>query len=225
MWYTIGHKPSQGSPMPLMIRKLVTYVEDVLIEGGRAAEPVRMAGVAAVIRNPWAAQGFVENLRPEILSVAPALAHRIVPALIELCGGAESIEAYGKAAVVGTSGEIEHASALIHTLRFGNILRDAAQGTEFLPFTNIRAGAGAPIMVPIKHKLDGGRRSHFMTLHFTVPDAPFADEIVVAIAAATGARLHPRIGDRYEDLKELAQEIELSTRDQPTATHTTRNQA
>lgn len=188
---------------PVAIRKLVAYSEDVFIEGGKPGVPVRMAAIAAVIANPWAGQGFVENLRPEILRIAPALGRQIVPSLIELCGGRNGVEAYGKAAIVGTGGEIEHASALIHTLRFGNLFREAAGGTNYLSFTNTRAGPGAQIMVPMTHKVDPGMRSHYLTLQFAIPDAPAADELVVAIGAATGGRLHPRIGDRYKDMEEL----------------------
>jgi hypothetical protein len=192
--------------MSLTIRKLVTYSEDIFVEGGKAGGPVRMAAVAAVMRNPWAGQGFVEDLRPEILRIAPALGRQIVPSLVKLCGGRDAIEAYGKAAVVGTTGEIEHASALIHTLRFGNLFREAAGGTNYLSFTNTRGGAGAPITVPLTHKLDPGLRSHYLTLQFAIPDAPAAEELVVVIAAATGGRLHPRIGNRYEDMEELKAE-------------------
>jgi hypothetical protein len=207
MWYTKNQdKVKQGAAMSLTIRKLVTYSEDVFIEAGKAGGPVRMAAVAAVIPNPWAGPDFVEDLRPEILRIAPALAARIVPSLVELCGGRDAIQAYGKAAVVGTGGEIEHASALIHTLRFGNIFREAAGGTDFLSFTNTRGGAGAQITVPLKHKIDPGMRSHYMTLQFTIADAPAADELVIAVAAATGGRLHPRIGNRYIDMEELKAE-------------------
>jgi hypothetical protein len=192
--------------MPLEIRKVVTYVEDVFIEGGKAGGPVRAAAVAAVLRNPWAGQGFVENLRPEILRIAPALGKQIVPPLIDLCGGREAIEAYGKAAVVGAGGEIEHASALIHTLRFGNIFREAAGGTAYLSFSNTRGGPGAAIVVPLMHKIDPGLRSHYLTVQFAINDAPGPDELVVAVAASTGGRLHPRIGNRYEDMEELKAE-------------------
>lgn len=107
--------------------------------------------------------------------------------------------------MVGVNGEVEHASALIHTLRFGNLLREAAEGTSFLPFTNKRGGPGCAITIPMKHKVKEkeGTRSHFLTLEFTIPDAPGPDEIVVAIAVATGGRPHHRIGDRYEDMKEM----------------------
>jgi hypothetical protein len=189
----------------LNIRKLVRYVEDVFIEG-KPGDPIRTAGVAAVLPNPWAGRGFVENLRPEILAIAPGLGRVLVDALLELLGGGDAVEAYGKAAVVGSNGEVEHASALIHTLRFGNVFRDAVGGTAYLSFTNSRGGPGFPIAIPMMHKIDEGLRSHYLTLNFAVPDAPGPDELVVAIGGANGGRLHPRLGNRYIDLEEIASE-------------------
>lgn len=190
-----------------LIRKTVVYLESTLIEGGRAAEkPVEMAAVAAVIQNPWAGQGFVENLRPQILDMAPKLGQLMVPVLLEQLGGGDVIEAYGKAAVVGLNGEIEHASGFIHTLRFGNLFREAVGGKSYLSFTNRRGIAGSSIQVPMMHKNDEGLRSHYLTLEFTIPDAPGPDELVVAIAGATSGRAHPRIGNRYLDMEEMAKE-------------------
>ena len=191
--------------MPGEIRKIVHFVEDGLIEGGKAAaEPARMVAAAAVLRNPWAGRGFVENLRPEILDIAPDLARRLVPIIVEACGGKDRVEAYGKAAVVGSNGEIEHASALIHTLRFGNLYREAVGGKSYLSFTNKRGGPGCSIAVPMMHKLDEGQRSHYLTIEFSINDAPGPDEIVVALGASTGGRAHPRIGNRYIDMEEIA---------------------
>jgi len=191
--------------LPGEIRKIVHFVEDCLIEGGKAAaEPTRMVAAAAVLRNPWAGRGFVENLRPEILDVAPDIARRLVPIIVEACGGKDRIEAYGKAAVVGSNGEVEHASALIHTLRFGNLYREAVGGKSYLSFTNKRGGPGCSIAVPMMHKLDEGQRSHYLTIEFSINDAPGPDEIVVALGASTGGRAHPRIGNRYIDMEEIA---------------------
>ena len=83
-----------------------------------------MFAVAAVIENPWAGE-YIEDLKPEILSIAPPLGKELTQRITNLVGGGDRIEAYGKAAVVGLDGEIEHASALIHTLRFGNFYREA----------------------------------------------------------------------------------------------------
>ena len=190
--------------MPLKIRKIVRYIDETYIEGGKeAARPWVMAGVAAVIANPWAGKGFVDDLRSEILSQAPALGEKMVPALLATIGGANIVEAYGKAAVVGVNGEVEHGSGMIHTLRFGNQYRMAVQGESFLSFTNKRAGAGTAITIPMMHKDDAGMRSHYLTLEFHIPDAPAPDEIVIALGAATGGRPHHRIGDRYMDMEEM----------------------
>ena len=115
--------------MSLELRKLVATSEEIHVEGGKACEvPLRLYGVAAVITNPWAGQGFVEDLRPTILAVAPELGAVMVPRLVEMAGGGEAVEAYGKAAMVGSNGEVEHGSGMIHTLRFGNVFRDAVGG-------------------------------------------------------------------------------------------------
>ncbi len=190
--------------MALDLRKVVTHTEEVHIEGGRAADPpLRLLGIAAVLTNPWAGQGFVEDLRPTILEVAPRLGEILVPRLVDLAGGADAVEGYGKAAMVGTSGEVEHGSALIHTLRFGNVFREAVGGTAYLSFTNTRGGPGATLSIPMMHKVDPGWRSHYLTLEMTVADAPAPDEIVVAIGASVGGRPHHRIGNRYSDMEEM----------------------
>ena len=190
------------------IRKLVTYDEEVLIEGFRPADrPWRMFALAAVVRNPWAGR-YVDDLKPEIQAYGPILGEMMTARMIALAGSGDAIEAYGKAAVVGLNGEIEHASGLIHTLRFGNHYRQAVGAKSYLAFTNTRGGANAPIMVPLMDKNDAGRRSHYLTIQFSIPDAPRDDEIVVVLGAATGGRPHHRIGDRYHDLKDLGHDLD-----------------
>lgn len=186
------------------LRKLVTHSEEVHLEGGRPAEPPLIVhGVAAVVANPWSGQDFTEDLRPVIADLAPALGSLLVPRLVDLCGGPDRVEAYGKAAMVGTSGEVEHGSALIHTLRFGNVFREAVHGSAYLAFTNTRGGPGAVLSIPMMHKSDAGWRSHYLTLEMQVNDAPGPDEVVVAIGASTGGRPHHRIGNRYSDMEEM----------------------
>jgi hypothetical protein len=186
------------------IRKIVTYIDETMIEGGRAApKPLQLFAVAAVVRNPWAGRGFVEDLAPEIRQLAPVLGEILTSRILSLAGSGEAVEGYGKAAIVGTGGEIEHASALIHTLRFGNIFRKAVGAKSYLSFTNVRGGPGCALAIPMMHKHDEGMRSHYLTLQFSIADAPAPDEIVVALGASIGGRPHHRIGDRYQDLKEL----------------------
>ena len=190
--------------MDARIRKIVTYQEETLVEGGRAApKPLQLFGVAAVVANPWAGRGFVEDLKPEIHAVAPVLGELLTARILALAGSGDAVEAYGKAAVVGTAGEVEHASALIHTLRFGNHYRKAVGAKSYLSFTNTRGGPDCAIVIPLMHKQDEGMRSHYLTVQFSILDAPAPDEIVVALGASIGGRPHHRIGDRYQDLKEL----------------------
>jgi hypothetical protein len=186
------------------IRKFVHYHEETLIEGGKlAAQPLQMFGVAAVLRNPWAGRGFVADLKPEIQAYAPVLGQALTDRILRMAGSGAVVEGYGKAAVVGTAGEVEHASALIHTLRFGNLYRKAVGAKSYLSFTNVRGGPNCAISIPMMHKGDEGMRSHYLTLQFAINDAPAPDEIVVALAASIGGRPHHRIGDRYQDLKDL----------------------
>lgn len=190
------------------IRKIVTHDEETLIEGFRpTARPWRMFAVAAVVKNPWAGR-FVDDLKPEIQAYGPMLGALITQRMIALAGSGDAIAAYGKAAVVGLNGEIEHASGLIHTLRFGNHYRAAVQAKSYLAFTNTRGPANAPIMVPLMDKNDVGRRSHYLTVQFAIADAPRDDEIVVVLGAATGGRPHHRIGDRYQDLQDLGHDVD-----------------
>ena len=195
--------------MGLSLRKTVTFTETALIEGGKAAaKPLKLFAAAAVLRNPWAGKGFVEDLKPEIHAIAPQLGEMLTAMIFEMAGSGEAVEGYGKAAVVGTDGEVEHASALIHTLRFGNHFRKAVGAKSYLAFTNVRGPANAPIMIPLMHKLDEGMRSHYLTVQFAIPDAPAHDEIVVALGASIGGRPHHRIGDRYQDLKDLGNDLD-----------------
>jgi hypothetical protein len=188
----------------LALRKTVSFSETTLIEGGKAApRPLKLFAVAAVLRNPWHGRGFVDDLNPEIRAIAPKLGEMLTEMILDLAGSGDAVEGYGKAAIVGTSGEVEHASALIHTLRFGNHYRKAVGAESYLSFTNVRGPANTAIMIPLMHKADAGMRSHYLTVNFSIADAPAHDEIVVALGASIGGRPHHRIGDRYQDLKEL----------------------
>ena len=195
--------------MPAEIRKTLLHVEETLIEGGKPAEtPLKMVAAIAVIRNPWAGQGFVEDLRPAIHDCAPGLGELLTRMILDATGGGDKVEGYGKSAIVGVNGEVEHASALIHTLRFGNNFREAVGAKSYLAFTNTRGPANASLQIPLMDKNDGGRRSHYLTIQTAVADAPGPDEIVVALGASVGGRPHHRIGDRYQDLKELGHDVD-----------------
>ncbi len=194
--------------MAIELRKTMLNVETTHIEGGRSAGvPLRLIAAIAVVRNPWAGRGFVEDLKPEIKEIAPVLGELLTRMIVDAVGSGEAVEGYGKAAVVGLNGEIEHASALIHTLRFGNHYREAVGAKTYLAFTNTRGPANAPVMIPLMDKNDEGRRSHYLTIQCSIPDAPAADEILVALGASVGGRPHHRIGDRYQDLKDLGHDV------------------
>jgi len=191
------------------LRKIVTFDEDIYSEGGKEASPIlRIIGVAAVLSNPWRGLGFVEDLQPEIKRIAPIMGKALTDRLISMVGSGEKIEAYGKAALAGTSCEIEHASAIIHTLQFGNFYREAVGAKSYLGFTNTRGPANTQIQIPLMDKHDTGRRSHYLTVQFSIYDAPDVDEIVCALGAATSGRPHHRIGDRYSDLKALGKSVD-----------------
>ncbi|GAA3302378.1 MULTISPECIES: amino acid synthesis family protein [Glutamicibacter] len=173
-------------------RKLVTIVEETASEGGRPVEPAaKVVIVAAVFDNPWAGQGFVEDLTEGIDKVASDLGALLAPRVIEALGA--PLEAYGKAAIVGLDGEIEHGSALIHTLKFGNHFRDAANATTLLPAVEKRGPAGVQFDIPLKHFTDATIRSHHQSVEARIADAPHAGEILIALAGATRGRPQERL--------------------------------
>jgi len=182
------------------LRKVVIYREEIITEAG--ARPDRQAvqaSVAAVLRNPWVGSDPSRDLAPEVAAVAPVLARIVSERLLALLGGVDAIEAFGKAAIVGTAGEIEHGGALIHTPYFGNLMREFLDGTSIICFADTRAEAGESLVVPLWHKTHAATRSHYQTVSTRVSDGPRPDEIVVVAAASTGPRPHPRIGDRTTD--------------------------
>lgn len=183
----------------MKLRKLVTIVEETHEEGGRAVEPVhRVAIVLAVVGNPWHGQGFVQDLGPVIDEVAPQLGELLSDRVMAALGG--PAEAYGKVGLVGLDGELEHASGLIHTLKFGNFFRTAANATTLLPAVEKVAPAGASFDIPLKHITDATIRSHHQSVTAYVPDAPRADELLIGLAAATRGRPQERLAPLASEL-------------------------
>ncbi|MGW7514465.1 amino acid synthesis family protein [Streptomyces sp. NPDC054796] len=174
------------------LRKTLTLIDEVHTEGGEPVSPAaRTAVVAAVIDNPWAGRGFVRDLAPGIDEVAPRLGALLAPLVVKALG--QPVEAYGKAAVVGLNGEVEHGSGLIHTLKFGDHFREAASATTLLPALEKVASAGTVFDIPLKHITDATVRSHHQSVEVRIPDAPRADEIVIALAAAAQGRPQARL--------------------------------
>lgn len=189
------------------LRKIFTHREEVLREG---APPIHRATIAAVIRNPWLGTDTTTDLQPETQRIAPLLAKMLLDRLLDALSGASNIEAFGKAALVGTAGELEHAGALVHTPYFGNLLREALGGTSIICFVDGRAEAGELLRVPMWHKTAAATRDYYQTIEVNLADAPHPDEIAVIAAASTGPRPFARIGDRttdpsvtYDILKEI----------------------
>lgn len=176
----------------MKIRKIVTLVEEIHVEGGKdVSPPARVAVVAAVIENPWAGQGFVQDLGPGIDENASDLGALLAPQVLAALGS--PAEAYGKAAIVGLDGEIEHGSALIHTLKFGDHFRKAASATTLLPAVEKRGPSGVAFDIPLKHITDATIRSHHQSLEVRIADAPHGGELVVALAAAAQGRPQQRL--------------------------------
>ncbi|MEO1139916.1 MAG: amino acid synthesis family protein [Pseudomonadota bacterium] len=193
--------------MPVEIRRTMTLVQTTHKEGWKeVAEPTKLVAALAIIRNPWFDQGHVEDLGPEIRTHGPVLGRLLTDMILEATGG--TVEGYGKASVVGMGGEQEHGQGLTHTLWFGNQYREAVGAKSYMVFANMRGGAGTSLVIPLMDKDDGGRRSHYQTIHACVPDAPADDEIVLAFGASLGGHPNHRIGDRYTDLRDMGHDVD-----------------
>lgn len=180
--------------MPAKIRKIIVQTDEVRVEMGRDVQPpVRKALAMAVIENPCAGR-YVENL-DELIAIGEELGGllgaRCVQALGIEPGQAQS---YGKAAIVGEAGELEHAAAILHP-KLGAPLRVAvAKGAALVPSSKKMGGLGTAIDVPLGHKDAAYVRSHFDAMEARVADAPRANEIVVAVVVTDSGRPLPRVG-------------------------------
>ncbi len=193
--------------MPTDIRRTILNIQTTHEEGGKQVDtPTKLVSALAIIKNPWFGRGYVEQLRPEIRETGPVVGKLLTDMILDVTG--DTLEGYGKASVVGMGGELEHAQALTHTLWFGNQYREAVDAKTYLIFSNTRGSAGTSLVIPLMDKHDGGRRSHYQTIHLQVPDAPADDEIIVALGASIGGHPNHRIGDRYEDLKEMGHDVD-----------------
>jgi len=180
----------------LKMRKLVVTVEETLSEGGRDVTPqVRKAAALAVIANPFAGR-YVEDLAP-LIDAGGELGELLGRRAVEALGAPpEAVEGYGKAAIVGSAGELEHCAAILHP-KLGKPFRVAVGGGEaIIPSAKKRGGPGAAVDVPLHFKNDAWRFRNFDAMEVRVPDAPAPDEIVVALVVTDGGRPHPRVGDK-----------------------------
>ena len=179
--------------MELEIRKLVVQVEEVTREAGRPVDPpARTALAAAVIANPLA--GRYEQSLDELAELGAPLGGLLAERAVTALGCAPNdVVAYGKGAIVGLDGELEHAAALLHP-RFGAPVRAAVDhGDAIIPGTKKVAGAGTSITVPVTNKDDIWSFDEMSAAEIAIPDAPRDDEIVVVLALATGGRPLARV--------------------------------
>ncbi len=175
------------------LRKRLLTVEEIFHEGGPpATRPLKRGAALTVIRNPFAGRyepeiaGFMDELKPLGLAMAQDL-------IAALGGDPKSIEGYGKGAIVGAAGEIEH-GALWH-VPGGYAMREALGGAKaIVPSTKKVGGPGTRLDVPVTHINASYVRSHFDAMEVGIADAPRADEIVLVLVMTTGARIHERVG-------------------------------
>ena len=175
------------------LRKYVSTVEETHHDGGPSLKrPVAKAVVGGVIANPYAGR-HVEDIQPMMKALEP-LAIDLTERVMKLLGVKGSdLEAYGKGAIVGIAGELEHAALWHQPSGFG--IRHAMGGAKsIVPSTVKVAPAGARIDIPLHHVTAAYVRSHFDAIEFCVPDGPKPDEIVYIVAAAIGGRPHARVG-------------------------------
>ncbi len=185
--------------MTAVIRKIVTVVEETLIEGGRAVvPPTKRAAAIAVVKNPFAGS-YVEDLAA-LVDIGEELGQLLSERAIAALGvPGTSVESYGKAAAVGGEGELEHAAAILHPKLGAPFRRVLGKGAALIPSSKKRAGPGTALDIPLGHKDAAYVRSHFDGMEVRIADAPRADEIVVAIAVTDSGRPHPRVGGLRKD--------------------------
>jgi len=177
----------------VQIRKRILLVEEIFHEGGPvAAKPQRRAAALVVIHNPYAGtyvekiEGFMDDLKPLGIEMAKSL-------VMALGGDPRVVEGYGKGAIVGSAGELEH-GALWH-VPGGYAMREVLGGAKAIVASTKKVGApGTRLDIPITHINASYVRSHFDAMEVGITDAPRADEIVLALVMTTGARVHARVG-------------------------------
>ncbi len=177
----------------VIVRKTVTVVDEIFHEGGPASNvPVRRAAALAVIKNPFAGRyveeivGFIDDLKPLGLKMAEEL-------IAVLGGDATVVEGYGKGAIVGEAGELEHA-ALWHAPGGYSMREKIPASKAIVPSSKKVGGPGCRLDIPVTHSNASYVRSHFDAIEVGINDAPRADEMVVALVMTTGPRVHNRAG-------------------------------
>lgn len=180
--------------MTAIIRKIVTVVEETLIEGGRAVSPAtRRAAAVAVIENPFAGR-YVDDLAP-LIAIGEELGDLLTMKAVAALGiAASAAQSYGKAAAVGENGELEHAAAILHPKMGAPVRKVLGKGAALIPSSKKRGGMGTTLDIPLGHKDAAFVRSHFDGMEVQINDAPRANEIMVAVAVTDSGRPHARVG-------------------------------
>jgi hypothetical protein len=178
----------------MMIRKLVTVTDEVLVEMGEpVAPPTRRAAAIAVIDNPFA--GSFQADLSDLIEIGATLGEMLTQRAVAALGIApEAVESYGKAAIVGEAGEIEHAAAILHPKLGGPMRAVLGGGAALVPSAKKRGTMGAVIDVPLGHRNAAFVRSHFDAMEIGIADAPRASEILVAVVVTDSGRPLARIG-------------------------------
>ena len=184
----------------VVVRKRLSCCEEIFHEGGPISDiPLRRASLLAIVKNPFAGryepdiQWFMEHLKPLGLEMAKAL--------IDILGGAEHVEGYGKGALIGAAGELEH-GALWHAPGGYAMRQLLGTANAIVPSSKKVGGVGAILDVPITHINASYVRSHFDSMEVGCNDAPRADEMALALVMTTGSRVHSRSGGlEAQDIK------------------------
>ena len=180
--------------MNIKIRKTAVWVEETRLEmGKKISPPTRKAVAVAVIENPFAGE-YIEDLTP-LMDIGAELGGLLGEKCVAALGiSAAAAESYGKAAMVGENGELEHAAAILHP-KLGAPLRKAVEkGAALVPSSKKMGGPGQVLDVPLGHKDAAYVRSHFDGIEVRLNDAPRANEILVAVAVTDSGRPIPRVG-------------------------------
>lgn len=176
----------------IKIRKMLLNVETVYHEGGPVAKtPLKLGVIACVIENPYAGR-YVEDLS-QLVKDAREMANEMVPELVAALGGADKIQAYGKGAIVGLNGELEH-GAIWHEAGGWAMRAVLPTGKSIVPAALVVAAAGFRLQIPLHHIEAAYVRSHFNTMDVGVVDSPRPNELLYALVMSTGPRVHERLG-------------------------------
>ncbi|WMS44043.1 amino acid synthesis family protein [Acuticoccus sp. MNP-M23] len=180
--------------MSAKVRKIAVFLDETHLEMGRTIAPAtRRAAAIAVIENPFA--GTYQHDLSELMEIGAEMGAMLGNRAVQALGIApERVESYGKAAIVGENGELEHAAAILHP-KLGAPLRDEVGGGKALvPSSKKMGGPGQVLDVPLGHKNAAYVRSHFDGIEVRLNDAPRANEILVAVAVTDSGRPLPRVG-------------------------------